>query len=652
MDNFDSFSSSHSIDELKEHSMKVHEIVSEGLDENSIIDYLQTKVNEVIRTKEELCAVKAELKMQKETNQLLEAEFAFRKDEYEKEIQKLRENEEKLKAELVATKTSSTQKIDVEAVLTQEREKYEKKTKDLESKVHELEASLEKSQASQQSLLDMSHLSDNLQSKIERRNKKIEQLVTAIQEKDSAIAEKEKTIAQMKAQLSDKDSMICDLKSKSQISDPESVIIEKLKNRLIRAKGKIEELKQIENQNLKFNELVNHYDTEREILCDILHTSDADGSGEWTNLRAKTREAANAIEELAKLKNKLEKTEAALTETQSTLKETNELEEQLSKSNEQVKSLMQMKDQLSSVIIENNVLKAKAVTSERLSNLQCLRTRSATALSKCQKELTDDICELHKAIFNSTFDTIRPLVLLSVFVTRWRNVAKKQVSDVIDPLALISFTSSCGLSIHEKLHDIREEFVKVTNELVEVKAKLCKSEEKRVAMKQTIFDQQKAYEESYEKLKREKSIADALKKRMVDLQKELSLLIPSDKFEEMKTKYAELEIENEKLKAEIAQLEQITSDQSIAVCELRTKLIAAEASSHFSGKKMERMKDIAEKKEREADILDARLREKTKDMLALERFAIQSDNNPFKKGLDKSEPQKFPNINQKFIPNI
>ena len=644
--------SSSDIDNIKIETKKVQNIVDQGFDENSILGHLQDKVNEVIKLKEELLEVKAQLKLQKETNQLMDAEFAFRKQEYENEIEKLRENEAKLQ-EMVLSKTQETQKINVEAIVSREKEKFETEKKGLQEKISNLQqtiSSLKSSSSAQLSSDDLTKLTSNYQSKIDRRNKKIEQLVALVNEKENELSEKDDQINQMKNELSSKDSIISELqssKSQASIDGSTPVVIEKLKGRLSRAKQKIEEMKQIEQQNKKLCDVINHYDTEREVISDLLHAHDEDGRKEWTNLRAKAKECANAANDLLLLRQKLEKTEAMLTQTQSSMQDANQLEDQLTKEKERVKSLLLVRDQLSNMQIENNALKAQNETVNRFQTVQEIRTKCAIALNKSQKEITDSICGLHSAIFKTINESIRPVVLMTFFLTRWKRMLQNKGPAQIDPMALVAFTSSSGFSIEQKIKEIQDEYLRLTNEVIQTKALLAKSEEKRVALKQIVSDQQAASEAGYNKLKREKEISSILKKRMNDLQRELSLLTPSDRFEELKTKCTELEIENERLKNELSQLEQITGDQALAVSELRTRLIEAEASSHHSNKEMQRMKDIAEKREREADILESRLKEKTRDMLALERFAVQVENNPFKKGLDKSSA-KITTINGKF----
>ena len=93
---------------LRENLKTSQSIKEEGLDQSSILDCLQNKINELLHFQEEAISLKAQLKIAKETCDLQEAEFSFQKKEMQAEIDHLKEVERNLKNKMTMKQTNTS----------------------------------------------------------------------------------------------------------------------------------------------------------------------------------------------------------------------------------------------------------------------------------------------------------------------------------------------------------------------------------------------------------------------------------------------------------------------------------------------------------------------------------------------------------------
>ncbi|EAY05146.1 hypothetical protein TVAG_151330 [Trichomonas vaginalis G3] len=645
-------SSSPDVTKIKEAHKSALDIADHVIQESSLVEHFQNKVNEVQIAREQIITLQSQLKISEEAQRLMEAEFSFQKEEYEKEIEKHKKYEEELQNELIK-KCSQQTTINVEALIAKEKEKYETKTKELQSQIEQLQTSLNeansKSKSTSENQIDFSEISNvsaSLQAKIDESNQKIKQLQAEIQSKDQIIRSQA-------TQLKEKENSLSELKSQiNTTNESVPVVIEKLRNRLNRAKDKITEMQKIEVQNKKFAEILTHYETQREILNDILQTNDENPKQDWTNLQKAAVNAMAMSRELPKVKSQLESAQQQVDSLKQSMKDYNSLKDDFNAAKSRLIELNNINDKYNKLQIDYNMLKSSANRNEQFSSMMSIRNRCALALNMSQREITNAVSKLHTSITGKTENNLRPIALSLFFITRWRRIAQHRTPETeIDPMALVAFSSSNGHSTLLKIDAICKSFIGLTNEVVSIKAKLARSQEKRQAMKQIIIDQQTASEQGYAKLKREKQVAVLLKERMKELQKEMSLLISSERAEELRTRITELEVENDKLTSENQEMDETINEQAAAIDKLSAQLVEAEASKNYSGKEVERLKQLASKREKEAEVLDARLKEKTRDMLALERYAVQTENNPFKRGAESSSTTIVTKVNGKFLPS-
>lgn len=590
---------------LSDSFQNVRKVASQGLDESSILDALQYKINELIKVKEELCITQAQLKIAQDTNKLMDAEFTLQKSEYEKQIEQLKMNEQTLH-EALSKYEQGENNINVEATVLKDvdddRSQLLTKITEQATTISYLNAKIEKLQA-------------KIAKKLQARENKISQLQSDIQMKDKSIQQLQESLTST--------SSILEAQSQKQLST------EKLDSKLSIAKEKLQIAKQIEKQNQKLMEVLTHYDAEREILNDIFHTSDPNPRKEWTNLRKKAKESVEAVDQLQKSLAALEKTKIDLSTTQNIIKDTEQIEAELQRTRIELENTSQIAALYNQSQIEIKALQTDHERNEKFRRQQMARVGIARSISLAQKKILDSVNILHETLTGEQTTELRPLVLTTILIQRWKNIAENKFEFDPEGASVIALARAPRTTSEVKMDAIVNRFTELTSDLSVSKSKLAKSEERISALKEIVVKQQQASEQGYAKLKREKEISVVLKKRMKELQTEITELAPSDKVEQMATRIADLEIENDRLKAEIETLEATANEYALAASELNKKAMAAEVEKNGAKAEASRLKSLAEKRERESEVLDARLREKTRDMLALERFAVQAKPNPF-----------------------
>lgn len=642
-------SSSPDVSKVKECQKSALDIADHVIKESSLVDSFQNKVNEVQMAREQIITLQSQLKISEETQRLMEAEFSFQKEEYEKEIEKLKKQQEELQNELVSKMNKQTT-INVEALIAKEKEKFENQAKQMQIQIDELQSSLNiersKSKSVSDNISEISNISSSLQAQITDKDKRISQLLADIQEKD-------RIINTQKEKLDEKEKSILEMQSRQPMSeDSVPLIVEKLRNRLSRANDKISDLQKIEVQNKKFAEVLTHYETQREILNDILQAEDENPRQDWTQLRNSALNAISLAKELPKVKKELSLAQEQINNLNILIKDYNSLKEQLINAKAKLSDLENVNERYNKLQVDNSVLQTTAKRNEQFSTMNSIRNLCAVALNMSQREISNSVSRLYNSITGEKDVNIRPIALTLFFITRWRRIAQHRSNDTgIDPMALVAFASSSGHSTILKIDKILEKYVNLTKEVVDIKIKLARSQEKRAAMRQIIVDQQTNAEQGYAKLKKEKIAINLLKERMKELQREMATLLPADKAEQLRTRITELEVENDKLNQENAEMDETINEQAAAIERMSAQLVDFEAAKNYSGKEVERLKEIAARREKEAEILDARLKEKTRDMLALERYAVQTENNPFKRGSDQAGTTFVPKVNAKFVPS-
>ena len=76
---------------IQEHMASVRSIAEKGLEQSSILECLHGKVNELLKYREKAIALETQVKIAEEMLELQKAETAFMQEEYEKEIETLKQ---------------------------------------------------------------------------------------------------------------------------------------------------------------------------------------------------------------------------------------------------------------------------------------------------------------------------------------------------------------------------------------------------------------------------------------------------------------------------------------------------------------------------------------------------------------------------------
>lgn len=155
--------SSTTSDFLRDQLEATKAINKESRESSDVIDCLQNKVRESVKLKEDVLGLESQLKIAKETINLQEAAFAFEKNEYEKEIQQLRDSEAQLRTKLTQMETNirnNTYTYEVQVKLNQNAEKIKnltEKNEKLKAKNKELDANCKNMQSKVDALIEEKH---------------------------------------------------------------------------------------------------------------------------------------------------------------------------------------------------------------------------------------------------------------------------------------------------------------------------------------------------------------------------------------------------------------------------------------------------------------------------------------------------------------
>lgn len=657
-------------DELEVCKNNVQQLITNNISESTIVNSYQRRVEELFRLKEEISVLKSQLSITKDNNKLLEAEFAFRKDEYEQEINKLKQENEQLLNRVCnnSTKTDNLHTNSVNEVECGDEEMYKKEIQRLqeenekllniissnnsvsgentENEIKRLNGIIE-DLSNKLKLLSKDRTSEGddasiLMLKINRRDEKIKKLVEIIKQKEEEIEA-----------LKNRDTSTLGNEDNSQ------TVIKKLYNKVKIANEKLKKAEQIEVQNEKLSNTLSHFDTEREVLNDIFQVTDENPEKEWTNLRNKAKKVVEESKQLKILKKEYQKLNEEVIE----LKKLEMKYEDLTKRYETISSDNQKTREDYQKLLQKQVdyrsIENDWGRYQRYEKQQRIRMVAARVISSSQRQIIDLFNELYDSLSDPSVQKVssRPLILCVVFLKRWCKIASLNNNMVYDEASLVSYAGSPSVSLDVKVRQIKEFILKLSEDLFTTKSDYAKSQEHISALKKLIIQQQEASEESYERIQREREISTKLKKRMKELQVELSSLVSQEKSTEIITRVAELEIENERLKNEYNNLQSAAEEYAITADELHQKAVESDAARQNAVQELERIRKIVDKHEMETEVLESRLRAKTRDMLALERFAVQTPDNPFSRGKsvlsninDENKTKIGPiNIKEKFI---
>lgn len=625
--------------DLPSHLAKAKEIAIDGLDHSSVFECLETKVGENTKLKEENLSLLAQIKIITESMKLQEAEFAFQRSEFEQEIQMYKKNEENLKQSLLKFETHVPIEIEVyqkfqelqinydnalkriqELEDESQKQKFQNKYNKLRTAYQELQASIPK-----------------FQKKIERRNKAIEDLTHQIQQRDE----------EMNNML--KNSGL----SSSSSSSGGQISIQKMNQKYQRQAAK---LQQLEARNAELEKKLSHCESEFEVLSDILDIK-TPIQEEWIDIRQKIKTLIDngTVNDISNENNKntdndnnlnnyVDLSPPQVNNSLNVQKEQNNKEKNSENQEDLLNEINELKMQLHK--ITSSYEREKQFEPQQRIRLFFVRT-----IAKNYSFLVDKLSKLHNVMFESEQQELRPLVLMSIFLIRWLKIKQHTVSNDFDEISLFSLSTSSKITFSEKIDQMQSKYVELTNDLINTKKSLIEYQQK-VELMQSIIDQNEANTEGQRnELKAAKETIDALREYSNSIQEELALAVPPLKFEETLTKMTDLELEIDILSSKVKKLTDEMEDKDILIQDLTREIKENDYIKESKDAEISDIRKISEKRCHEIEVLKAKLKDKTKELLALERLIHQTNPLLLNSTTVSDENQESNVINPAFLGN-
>ncbi|OHT07588.1 structural maintenance of chromosome [Tritrichomonas foetus] len=410
----------------------------------------------------------------------------------------------------------------------------------------------------------------------------------------------------------------------------------KLKNKSLQTKqqklqGTIEQLQSLQPS-------LKNCENEMTALCDIIGIDPEDVGQPWTNLTKNVEELINikkSYQSIKDLNSTLQKRVARLQiekKTETIVKSTepadgDEYCETLSH------TIDQLKQEIDDVNKQNDNLRRQLLLSHKIVAIH--------------NDLTHQITELHSAIFDSDRFSLRPVIFSVIFGHRFLKLKKFVRSN--DAHSLNAFTPRIHIGSVSKLHDIKEKFTSLSQDLVHVKTEMTDF----LAKNKNIIESKDAAEFELRNTKDQLAITtrklEYLKVRMFELQEDLSTLISPETYQDTCQKLAELENDNQQLIRKIKAHDSEIHKKDIIEKNLQEQISQIKIDKKHYRSNLKEMKEYLDKKEKEFDALKSLLREKTKEVLSLERMinrhSKQNQN-------DNKALQALSTENQEIIQNV
>lgn len=635
-------------------------IADEGSNNKKLLECLESKVNELLHYKQECISLNSQLKIVKQRFEITQTEFSYQKDQYEKEIQRMKDIEISLRKALVEAESKGFKTtynvdarvhIDEVSKLNQMVEKLKSNNSELKKNYKEALA-LNQMQAEEITTLKK-ELKSSKQQTEEVQNKLIEQetqlseeqkYIKRIQHLQNRVDRRDKVIKDLESKITEQKQIIDIQNSQDSTQAPEinpDLETERLKARLQRSAKQLERAKEVEKKCNELSKLLDHYNVERDVLYDILQCDIDDPEDEWTNLRIQVREGMDKAQQVAEMSEMLRSLERQITENQKEKESYVLLNQRIHENDIQLAKMDQLSQKLAKTEQDLITLKKDTETIRYFSDQQRIRSQYSKIISANLHNVIVMINQLFTAITGHSETQLRPLLLSVLFLNRWKKLRPSNTD--FDQSSLVSFVSIPKRSIETKLQTVNEIFLTLSNDLLQEKSKRQRLKTKFNTLKQEIISSGGEYETCQEQTKKAKIELKFMEKRMKDFQKETAILIKPDKYQEVLTKNTEFEMEIVNLKDEIESMKTDIEQKSAILKELTRKFKEYELRHEKDEDEIRYCNKIIEDKNMEVELLNAKLSERTKELLALERITAINDD------LAVEEPKIISKINPSFL---
>ncbi|OHT09003.1 hypothetical protein TRFO_22243 [Tritrichomonas foetus] len=658
-------------DLISDHLRLTRSITDKGFNQSSLHEVFRNQVDEILHSKEEIISLKAQLKMSQESIKLQEAEYAFQRKQYEDDIENLKKKEHDLIDTLTKFQNDvvQTHKYDVQVMLSQKEDEISKisnKYKKWKEKYHSLSSEFEKIKSTTD---ELQSTNKSLSEKLSNQTEEIEKLRQSSQISSSGIPEKH-TADVDSSQIDSLSSQINSLKDRLTQSKTQSQnVIEDLNNQISKLteenkvlKGQIEsasakiikqqvrigrlsdENKSIsssfaeysnhieqENQQLRakakqyrkqrtmcedhlkqMQGIIQHVELERDAISDLLGIEADELNENWSKMTSKIEQLihdASSINELRTQNDKLQKRlNVALEEARKP----------------QSKTHIAGKDGYLATL-QTNLKAARIELEQKNSILEKYKMRLAFnhAIELMNHNILHQINDLYHSLSSNSGVSMRPVILVVILAKRFFKVTKIEGQN--DPTALQAFGEMSAVPLALKMETIRKSFTSLTQELMVLKQSFVECNE---TLQNAIEERdiaQLTLRSNSDEIKLTRKKMKYLKNRMQELQDELSSLVSPEMYNSVLSRLNLVEKHNTSLNDKIKELENELDQRTELEKKMNERVEQLQIKADQNSENAHQTRAQYAAKEEEIETLKSLLRDKTKEILSLERLVRRQE---------------------------
>jgi chromosome segregation ATPase len=668
-------------------------IAQRGLDQSSILECLQTKVNELLKYKEEAIDLRSQLRVAEESRNFHEAEFAFQRSEYESEIQSLKSS-----PRLMTPPTKlPPRKVDVDvklqesesrsADLSERCQKWKTRARLLKKENRELNIALQKVRKAHQTLkeenaelqsdidardvnLDQERedrmkiadeseaIADRLRkaeqklSDTEQENQLLRGQVLDLTKQNFELKEKEKllknelkqskserkiqsatfqkeiqTLASDKVQLqsenrhkasqikvhqleietltAEKDSAAEVLSRLSEMDDEN----QRLRNVLKSQTKQKQQLEKLGEELRQKRDLLRHVEEEMTALVDHMGIEAFDIDNKWTPIIQRYDEFMAAVAAASEMKQRNDVLEKRIAQLLRERREPSP-DQRPTEDGSFGSVLALVKD-----LRETNGKKERAISQLKFEQ------RIAGRVIELHSKVAAQLDELHDALCEAQRVSMRPIILSVLFARRIAHLVRQETWN--NPEMLSVFGGRLAFASDVKIADLSSRFRTMSEDLVAAKQKnmeLClrigELEEERDNRRTEWQTNNDRAAISTRKLK-------YLKDRMIELQEEMCVLVSPEAHRQVRDSLVQSEERRKVLDKQIRALEKQLKERDAIEQGLKEQIREMQLATEQEAANSQLVRDEFGKKDKQIEALEAVLKDKTRDVLALERLVIR-----------------------------
>lgn len=673
MSSVKSTSSSSSIPELiRDHMQQTHVISEKGYDQSSIMECLQSKVDELLKYKEQFIALESQLKIAQETNKLQSAEFAFQQSQLQEEIDQLKAREKDLVDQISKREQEmiAKQKYDVDVKLEESnavKAKYEKwksrgkalksdlkKAEDEKGSLIETNASqqeqiqsLEKKvQALEQEAQEVTQVSAHdeelqkaknenaeLASKIEEMEKQVEkeknraqrykeelqdnsefqqkneQLEMEKQELENQLKKANAKLIKQQVQLQN----LANEKSQVELSSHENQSMLEQERADLKAKTRmlakqLEKMQGIEEVMKNQKDALYHVELERDKIADLLGVDAGRITDQWTTMNRKIEEMMSDLERLRRVETENEKLQRRL----------NAALEDSRKKTSNVQNLAGNGEY--TAMLEYDLKQARMELERHSNKMQQLRLQQkfGDLIEQINSNISRQITDLYSSICGTNNSSAKPLILAIIFARRFLNIHAFEVSQ--DAESLQAFSGRENLSIEAQVNEIRKQFVTLTQDLVVTKQSLVDTNASLANTTEERDIAQLSLRANSDEMKLNTKKMSYVKQRMEELQDELSSLVSPENYTDMCRRLDSVQNQCKAYESQVKQLQFEIDKRTSLERSMASEIETLKATTEQRTELADELRAKCDQKDEEIESMKALVRDKTKEVLQLERL--------------------------------